>query len=503
MNDLYNNLKIHETKVKGSSSSRQNSQNVAFVSSNNSGSTNQTHGSNSTNTNSLSDAVIYSFFANQSNGLQFDNKDLQQIHDDDLEEMNLKWQIVMLSMRARRFLKKTGRKVGANGSKAIFSKGMQGSKGEHEQRTYKEECDSRNNKCKCFDGSSWIWVLQVLQTQILSESVTSVPAIATNKAKTSESKPKYVSEPLIEDWVSNSKDENEAETKSKQRTPSFAKIEFVKPNKQVKTTREYVKQIEHNRQAKHPRKNIQNPRGNRSNGSASKARVETILDKDYILLPLWTQNLLLSSSSKDYPGDGFKPSGEEEKKNDKDPGNEANEVLSTEELRVNQEKDANVNSTNNINTVSLTTNAASIKNNVVNENIICGCVDDPYIPNLEEIFYLDEDEDVGTEAEMTNLDTNIVISPIATTRIYKDHPVEQIIKDIHSAPQTRRMTKNVTNYGMFCTLQQRINHKDFHNCLFACFLSQVEPKKVIQALTDPSWIEAMQDELLLFKLQQV
>nr|GFA41271.1 hypothetical protein [Tanacetum cinerariifolium] len=179
----------------------------------------------------------------------------------------------------------------------------------------------------------------------------------------------------------------------------------------------------------------------------SKARVETILDKDYILLPLWTQNLLLSSSSKDYPGDGFKPLGEEEKKNDKDPGNEANEVLSTEELRVNQEKDANVNSTNNINTVSLTANAASIKNNVVNENIICGCVDDPYIPNLEEIFYLDEDEDVGTEAEMTNLDTNILISPIATTRIHKDHPVEQIIKDIHSAPQTRRMTKNVTNYG--------------------------------------------------------
>ncbi|GJW95305.1 putative ribonuclease H-like domain-containing protein [Tanacetum coccineum] len=47
------------------------------------------------------------------------------------------------------------------------------------------------------------------------------------------------------------------------------------------------------------------------------------------------------------------------------------------------------------------------------------------------------------------------------------------------------------------------NHKDYRNCLFACFLSQVEPKKVIQALTDPSWIEAMQEELMQFKLQKV
>ncbi|GJR38823.1 hypothetical protein Tco_1214507 [Tanacetum coccineum] len=51
--------------------------------------------------------------------------------------------------------------------------------------------------------------------------------------------------------------------------------------------------------------------------------------------------------------------------------------------------------------------------------------------------------------------------------------------------------------------QRRTNHKDYQNCLFACFLSQKEPKKVIQALTDLSWIEAMQEELLQFKLQKV
>ncbi|GKF74473.1 hypothetical protein Tco_0220805 [Tanacetum coccineum] len=84
------------------------------------------------------------------------------------------------------------------------------------------------------------------------------------------------------------------------------------------------------------------------------------------------------------------------------------------------------------------------------------------------------DEKVGAEADMNNLAINVHVNPFLTTRVHKDHPLEQIIRDIHSAPQTRRMTKNVTEH--------------------------VEPNKVIQALTDPSWIEAMQDELLQFEL---
>nr|GEU92657.1 retrovirus-related Pol polyprotein from transposon TNT 1-94 [Tanacetum cinerariifolium] len=84
-----------------------------------SGSTNQAHGSNSANIDNLSDAVIYSFFANQSNSPQVDNKDLQHIDVDDLEEMDLKWQIAMLTMGAKRFLKKTGRKVGDNGFETL------------------------------------------------------------------------------------------------------------------------------------------------------------------------------------------------------------------------------------------------------------------------------------------------------------------------------------------------------------------------------------------------
>ncbi|GKE89355.1 putative ribonuclease H-like domain-containing protein, partial [Tanacetum coccineum] len=251
--------------------------------------------------------------------------------------------------------------------------------------------------------------------------------------------------------------------------------------------------------------------GNQSNGSAGtkacdnagKARVETVPGKDYIPLPFLTQDLLFSSSLKDSLDAGFKPSGEEEMKDTEDPENEDNEVPNTKEPRVNQEKDKSVNSTNNINTISSTINTASIEDNAVDENLVYGCDDDPNMPNLEEIIYSDDDEGVSVEADMTNLDTHILVSPIPTTRIHKDHPVEQIIRDIHSAPQTRRMTKNVIDHGMLSSVQLKINHKDFQNCLFACFLSQAEPKKVIQALKDPSWIEAMQEEILQFKLQQV
>ncbi|GJU24404.1 putative ribonuclease H-like domain-containing protein [Tanacetum coccineum] len=85
------------------------------------------------------------------------------------------------------------------------------------------------------------------------------------------------------------------------------------------------------------------------------------------------------------------------------------------------------------------------------------------------------------------------VSPIPTTRIDKDHPKDQIIGDLNSAIQTRRMTKISDEHAMvsYINMQRRINYKDYQNCLFACFLSQKEPKKVIQALADPTWVEAI------------
>ncbi|GJU68126.1 putative ribonuclease H-like domain-containing protein [Tanacetum coccineum] len=99
--------------------------------------------------------------------------------------------------------------------------------------------------------------------------------------------------------------------------------------------------------------------------------------------------------------------------------------------------------------------------------------------------------------------TTYLVPTTPNTRIHKDHSLDHVIGDVQSGVQTKRMTKTSNEQGFISAVYEGKTHKDLQNCLFACFLSQVEPKKVIQALTDPSWIEAMQDELLQFKLQKV
>ncbi|GJV51506.1 ribonuclease H-like domain-containing protein [Tanacetum coccineum] len=129
--DLYNNFMIVEQEVKRTitTSLSSGSQNMAFVSS--LGSTNEVDTANiqvstvstpvntiSTNdhTSNLSDLTIYAFWANYPNGSQLVHEDLKQIHEDDLEEMDLKWQLALLSMRARTYYQRTGKKITINGS---------------------------------------------------------------------------------------------------------------------------------------------------------------------------------------------------------------------------------------------------------------------------------------------------------------------------------------------------------------------------------------------------
>ncbi|GJX33335.1 putative ribonuclease H-like domain-containing protein [Tanacetum coccineum] len=161
---------------------------------------------------------------------------------------------------------------------------------------------------------------------------------------------------------------------------------------------------------------------------------------------------------------GFKPLEDDEKKVTKEPGKEGND-LSKEGESNDQEKEDNVYNTNNVNAAS--TNEA----NVFGAKTSIELPNDLNMPELEDIVYSDDDEDVSAKANMNNLDAFMPVSPIPTTRVHKDHLVEQITRDLNLAPQTRRMTKNLEEHGLFSS--------------------------------DPSWIEAMQEELLQFKLQEV
>ncbi|GJZ53713.1 putative ribonuclease H-like domain-containing protein [Tanacetum coccineum] len=163
MDDLYNNLKVYEPEVKGMSSSSSNTQNMAFVSFSN----NNTSGSNeavnvapgvttastqvsttySINIDNLSDVVICSFFASQPNSPQLAHEDLQQIHPNDIEEMDLRWQMAMLTMRARRFLKNTRRKLTVNGNETIgFDKSKVECYNCHKRGHFARECRAPRNQ---------------------------------------------------------------------------------------------------------------------------------------------------------------------------------------------------------------------------------------------------------------------------------------------------------------------------------------------------------------------
>nr|GEU54771.1 putative ribonuclease H-like domain-containing protein [Tanacetum cinerariifolium] len=114
--------------------------------------------------------------------------------------------------------------------------------------------------------------------------------------------------------------------------------------------------------------------------------------------------------------------------------------------------------------------------------------DDPNMLELEDITYSDNEEDVGAEADFTNLETTIIVSPIPTIKDHKDHPVTQIIGDLSSATQTRSMTRVAKDQGGL----SQINNDDFHTCMFACFLSQKEPKRKVWVIVDfPNEIRAI------------
>ncbi|GKA56901.1 putative ribonuclease H-like domain-containing protein [Tanacetum coccineum] len=115
------------------------------------------------------------------------------------------------------------------------------------------------------------------------------------------------------------------------------------------------------------------------------------------------------------------------------------------------------------------------------------------------------DDEFG--ADLNNLASTVEVSPMVTKRINTIHPQSLIIGDHTSAVQTRsKVNKTTTGESAFISYihdQQRTNHTDFQHCMFACFLSQVEPRSVAQALKDPSWVDAMQEEMQQFKFQNV
>ncbi|GJR21029.1 putative ribonuclease H-like domain-containing protein [Tanacetum coccineum] len=112
-------------------------------------------------------------------------------------------------------------------------------------------------------------------------------------------------------------------------------------------------------------------------------------------------------------------------------------------------------------------------------------------------FFSDEDE---PEVDLGNITNSYTVLTIPNTRIHKDHPIKNVIGDVKSSIQTRRMTKSTSEQGFLSVVYEQKTHDTLNTCLYACFLSQIEPTSIAKALSDSSWVEAMQEELLQFKL---
>nr|GEX12592.1 hypothetical protein [Tanacetum cinerariifolium] len=228
-------------------------------------------------------------------------------------------------------------------------------------------------------------ILIDMDEYVVSKSITRLPAVATNKAKTSESKPKSVSEPLIEDWVSDSEDENETETKE-------IKLMLLRPQ-QVRA----IHILSYKRKELLIVDALRDTKGGKI---TSKGKINTSkLDfEDVYILKELKFNLFSVSQMCD----------------------KKNKVLFTDTECV----------------------VLSPDFKLLDESQVL-----LRVPRKKNMYSVDLKNVASSgEADMTNLDINIPISPIPTTIINKDHPVEQIIRDIHSSPQTRRMTKNVTDH---------------------------------------------------------
>ncbi|GJZ24961.1 hypothetical protein Tco_0562420 [Tanacetum coccineum] len=319
MDDLYNNLKVYEPEVKGMSSSSSSTQNMALVSSsnNNTGSINgavntaqavntahgvstastQVNDAYSTSIDNLSDVIICAFFASQPNSPQLVHEDLQQIQPDNMEEIDLRWQMAMLTMRARIFLKIIGRKLisskksrqqeqgklrrsvsveTSTSTSLVSCDGLggydwsdQAEEGPNyalmafsSSRPDSEECQIVDN-CKKGLGyenynavpppytGNFMPPTPDLSFTSLDEFVNK-PVVENCKAMSSEEEPKVVRKyddaPSIKEWVSDDEEEDVSQPKTKKKTvrPSIVKKEFVKSKQQEKTARKTVKQVDCN-----------------------------------------------------------------------------------------------------------------------------------------------------------------------------------------------------------------------------------------------------------------
>nr|GEU64800.1 hypothetical protein [Tanacetum cinerariifolium] len=536
----------------------------------------------------LSDAIVYAFLANQPNGSQLMHEDLKQIHEDDLEEMDLKWQLTLLSMRAKRFFQKTGKKITINGSDtAGYDKAK-------ENRTRNQETTRRTVNME--DTSSKAMV-------IIDEAGFDWSYMADDEAPTNMT---FMDFSNSEESKGDDEAESPPEIERKTVEPSVGKVEVDIHKENDKPARRLVKYTEIYI--------TQRPRGNQRNWNNLKSHqlgnisyltnfkefdggyvafeggakggkitgkgiirtatkdetsrilksfiteIENLVDKNVKIVRCdngtYFKNRVMNEfcEQKDHVGkfDGKSDEGFfvghstnskafrvynirtrkveenlhinflENKPIITDDGpkwlfdidaltrsmkyvpviadgdNKDNDGPCKESEIDNQERPNADNSTKDVNTAGPSINTASSNINIASPTVNT-------VRQSDDFFGVDNDMRTldGVEVDKSKISTIYPVPTTPNTRIHKDHSLDNVISDMQSSVQIRRMTIITDEQGFISAIYEEKTHEYLHTCLFAFFLSQEKPKRITNALKDPAWVEAMQEELLLLHLQKV
>ncbi|GKA78908.1 putative ribonuclease H-like domain-containing protein [Tanacetum coccineum] len=234
------------------------------------------------------------------------------------------------------------------------------------------------------------------------------------------------------------------------------------------------------------------------------------INQDCIVMPIWKDASYFDSPSKDVGNGKLKSAADDQKQVEDGPDNENDENDKSEDDSSPKEVNA---AGQHVNTASPEVNTGRFKLNTVDPSVSTASSNDQDSPKdmfkmgashtLEAThveFFSDEDE---LEVDLGNILNSYTVPTTPNTRIHKDHSIKDVIGDVKSSVQTRRMTKPTSEQGFFSAVYEHKIHDTLNTCLYACFLSQIEPTSIAKALSDSSWVEAMQEELLQFKLQQV
>ncbi|GJW81652.1 ribonuclease H-like domain-containing protein [Tanacetum coccineum] len=176
----------------------------------------------------------------------------------------------------------------------------------------------------------------------------------------------------------------------------------------------------------------------------------------------FVDGLLFDSSLKNASNDKPQPSSDAKKKDDEGVNKESE--IDDQETLENSTQDVNT-AGPSINNASKNVNTGSLNINTVSPTVTTAPLEATHVD-----FFGDE-----TKVDMSNITTTYLVPSTPNTRIHKDHSLDHVIGDVQSGVKT---TKTINEQGFISAVYEGKTHEDLHTCLFACFLSQEEPKKV-------------------------